>query len=171
MTDGYAAGPPPGISPGPGGPPNGGGGQYPGGPVHGMPPSNGANGASPEGGYSAPDGVGEKRPREEDYGPNKRPGNPADGASEGPETVYRLLCGQSIMGPMMQRVSGIQQSTGAFIQGIQEAPPHCSERVIVISAPRMARPGEMHNDAQKALFELFDAQLQVDRNTSGPVLR
>ena len=191
MTDGYAAGPPPGIGPGPGGPGPGGeggpppGGQYaagpgPGGPPHGGQyaagamqgmPTNGANGAAPDGGYGAPDGVGEKRPRDEDYGSNKRPGNPADGASEGPETVFRLLCDQSIIGPMMQRVSAIQQSTGAFIQAIQEAPPHCVERVIVVSAPKLARPGEMQNDAQKAIYELFDAQLQVDRNSSGPVLR
>lgn len=138
-------------------------------------PNGAMNGAAPDVGYGPGDGSGEKRQREEDYGPNKRSGGPANGMSDGPETVYRLLCDQSIVGGIIgrggEKINAIQQSTGAFIQAIQDSPPHCLERVIVVAGPRAARPGEMHNDAQRALFELFDTQLQLDRNASGPVLR
>ena len=157
MTDGYGAGP--GTAP-----PNGSDGYYA--------PNVGAEGL--EGGPLGEDG--QKRPRgpEEDLGPNKRPAAEQP-VPVGPETVYRLLCDQSIVGGMIgrggEKINAVQRNTGAFIQAIQDAPPHCLERVFVIAAQREPRPGEMYNDAQKALFELFESQLQLDRTQGGPVLR
>lgn len=148
MTDGYPA--------------------APNGAPHGGPPGPGENYAPPPNDYG-------KRPREDDYGPNKRAMPAAGNGAAGPETVYRLLCDQSIIGGMLGRggenIQGIQNSTGAFIQAIQDVPPHCMERVIVVAAPKEVPPGEQYNAAQQALFQLFDQQLQLDRSNNGPVLR
>jgi hypothetical protein len=142
MTDGYGEGP------------------------HAGPPNGGYNGSGDG------DMYGQKRMREDEYGPNKRMAR--EGPS-GPETVYRLLCDRSLVGGMIgksgENIQAIQRNTGAFIQAIQEAPPHCLERVIVISGSKEIQPGEQYNSAQKALFEMFETQLRIDRNTSGPVLR
>lgn len=63
-----------------------------------------------------------------------------------------------------EKINAIQQRHNAFIQAIQEAPPHCLERVIIVAGPREVPPGEQYNPAQKAIFDLFDNQLQLDRS-------
>jgi KH domain len=162
MTDGYAL---------PGAPPSGA-------PTNGATPNGMPDGYQQGGTYGGPgDDQGQKRPREDDPNdPNKRlASGPPSGMAVGPETVYRLLCDQSIIGGMIgrggEKVNAVQRNTGAFVQAIQDAPPHCLERVIVISGPKDVAPGEYYNPAQKALFELFDTQLQLDRSAGGPVLR
>jgi hypothetical protein len=139
--------------------------------------TGGALAGPPNGGYNGSmsgdgDMYGQKRMREDDYGPSKRM---ARDYPSGPETVFRLLCDRALVGGMIgkngENIQTIQRNTGASIQAIQEAPPHCVERVIVISGPKEVQPGEQYNSAQKALFEMFETQLRIDRTSSGPVLR
>ena len=128
----------------------------------------------PPDGYTDPDTYGQKRGREDDYAPNKRQ---APDVYRGPETVYRFLCDLKIVGGMIGKggcnIRDVQQSTGAFIQVIHEAPQHCTERVFVVASPKETVNGE-HNAAQLALFNIFDKQLNLERNgcpPGGPFLR
>lgn len=127
-------------------------------------------GSGPQDGYGDPDAYG-KRAREDDFQPNKR------AASGGPETVFRFLCDVKIVGGMIGKggasIRDVQQNTGAFIQVIHECPPHCTERVFVVGSPRDMMDGQF-NAAQIALFNLFDKQLNLERNgcpPGGPFLR
>lgn len=111
-------------------------------------------GAPPNGGYQDHAlGNAPKRHREDEYGANKRP---AYGGGGGPETVFRFLCDYKIVGGMIGKgganLKEVQQNTGAFIEVIHEAPPHCTERVFVIASPRDAPGSAEYNAAQIALF-------------------
>jgi hypothetical protein len=127
-------------------------------------PTNG--GYAPDG-YAQQDHYGHKRQRDDDYGPNKRMAGESQGGSE---TVYRLLCDLKIVGGMIGKggsnIRDVQQSTGAFIQVVHEAPPHCSERVFVIASPRDQQ--SEYNAAQQALFSMFEKQMALERNVAAP---
>lgn len=77
--------------------------------------------------------------------------------------VFRFDAG-GMIGRGGEKINTIQQRHNAFIQAIQEAPPHCLERVVVIAGPRDIPPGEQYNAPQKAIFDLFENQLQLDRS-------
>lgn len=111
-------------------------------------------GAPLNGGYhDQGHGGAPKRHRDDEYGANKRP---AYGGGGGPETVFRFLCDYKIVGGMIGKgganLKEVQQNTGAFIEVIHEAPPHCTERVFIIASPRDAPGSGEFNSAQIALF-------------------
>ena len=107
---------------------------------------------------------GQKRNRDDDYGPNKRV--VTEEPYFGPETVFRMLCEQQKLGPLLSNpaiIKQIQDKTGARVHCVQQAPRGCEEKVLIIWGPSAKLQGQEFNSAQLALFDVFERLMVAEQ--------